>query len=82
MKSSMSYKYSIGGRIRLKVASRIRSTDPDETEGRKLYRDRADALARAQMYIAKRVVRLDLKGDKANGKASDKGSAAPNTDHA
>lgn len=31
--------------------------DPDETEGRKLYRERADATARADEAMAKRAVR-------------------------
>jgi hypothetical protein len=35
-----------------------RQDDPDETEGRKLYRDRADSLAGAQQNIAARTVRL------------------------
>jgi hypothetical protein len=34
---------------------------PDETEGRKLYRARAEALARAQVNMARRPVKL-LKG--------------------
>lgn len=36
----------------------MRHDDPDETEGRRLYRARADKLARVQMNIAKRRVRL------------------------
>ncbi|NGX42279.1 MAG: hypothetical protein K940chlam7_00557 [Chlamydiae bacterium] len=32
--------------------------DPDETEGRKLYRSRANALARAQVSLAQRKVSL------------------------
>lgn len=32
--------------------------DPDETEGRKLYRAKADALANAQVSIAQRSVKL------------------------
>jgi hypothetical protein len=32
--------------------------DPDETDGRKLYRNRADTLSSAQLHIAKRSVSL------------------------
>ena len=34
--------------------------DPDETEGRNLYRQRAETLARAQLRIGGRQVRLDF----------------------
>ena len=34
-----------------------RQADPDETEGRKLYRGHADALAKAQINLARRKVR-------------------------
>lgn len=33
-------------------------SDPDETEGRKLYRAQADALAKAQINMARRTVKL------------------------
>jgi hypothetical protein len=36
--------------------------DPDETEGRKLYRERADALANAQLAMAKRKFKLRTHG--------------------
>lgn len=35
-----------------------RDDDPDETEGRKLYRGQANYLARAQMSMARRKVKL------------------------
>jgi hypothetical protein len=40
------------------MTDRTQETDSDETEGRKLYRDRADTFARAQTHIAKRAVRV------------------------
>ena len=36
----------------------LKCDDPDETEGRKLYRAQADALAQAQVSIAQRKVKL------------------------
>lgn len=39
----------------------MRDVDPDETEGRALYRAQADALARAQMSMARRRVTLKRK---------------------
>lgn len=35
-----------------------RDNDPDETEGRRLYRIRADSLARAQQFIGRRTVSI------------------------
>lgn len=36
----------------------LRLDDPDETEGRALYRAKAETLARAQMNIARRSVKM------------------------
>ena len=36
----------------------MRNNDPDETEGRALYRARADALANAEIAYGKRAVKL------------------------
>jgi hypothetical protein len=36
----------------------VRGDDSDETEGRRLYRAQADALARSQVSMAKRKVKL------------------------
>lgn len=38
--------------------SKNRDDDPDETEGRKLYRDQANSLARAEIAMAERRVKL------------------------
>lgn len=41
----------------------MHDVDPDETEGRRLYRERADALAASQQNIAKRRVKLPRRAD-------------------
>ena len=53
--------------------------DPDETEGRKLYRQAADSLAQAQLSLASRTVKMKSAQTRATDDAADtaKSTAEP-----